>query len=224
MAAGVSLFFFAEQADRYFAWTIDSPLTATFLGGGYLGAAVLDSVCSRKRIWAEARLPVPAVLVFTTITLVVTLIHLEKFHMDSIFGWAWLVAYIVLPLAGALVLINQRRAVGADPHPTQRLPRWLHAIMWLAAIGMLLLGVAMLLAPVEAARLWPWALTPLTARAVAAWLVILAVVAAQVAWEDDVLRLRPLFASYMVLGGLQVIALARHPEEVRWASPSAWIG
>lgn len=132
-------------------------------------------------------------------------------------------AYIALPLAGVAVVINQRRAPGQDLPPTDRLPRWLRAAVRVAGAAMLILGVAMLAYPVRAGRLWPWALTPLTARAVAAWLVILAVVAVQVSLEDDWRRLRPQFAAYVVLAVLQLIALARYPDEMRWASPSAWI-
>ena len=223
VAAGLSLFVLTEHTDRFFAWTIASPLTAAFLGAGYLGAACLDGWCSRKRVWAEARLPLPAVLVFTTITLAVTLVHLDKFHMDSFFGWAWVVAYIALPLTGVAVLLHQRRAPGDDAPSTDPLPRWLHVAVRLAAGGMLALGVAMLLVPERAAHLWPWPLTPLTARAVAAWLVILAVVAVQLTREDDWARLRPLFASYAVMGALQLVALARYPHEMRWGSPAAWI-
>jgi multisubunit Na+/H+ antiporter MnhC subunit len=223
VAAGLSLFVLTEHTDRFFAWTITSPLTAAFFGAGYLGAACLDGICSRKRVWAEARLPLPAVLVFTTITLGVTLVHLEKFHLDSFFGWAWLVAYVALPLAGVAAFLDQRRAPGRDIPPADRLPRWLHATVRVAAAGMALLGAAMLASPVEAMRLWPWALTPLTARAVAAWLIILAVVAVQLSQEDDWRRLRPLFASYAAMGVLQLVALARYPDEVRWGSPSAWV-
>ena len=223
LAAGVSLFVFTEHTDRYFAWTIASPLTAAFLGAGYLAAACLDGACARKRVWAEARLPLPAVLVFTTITLGITVIHMDKFHMDSFFGWAWVVAYIALPLAGVVILVHQRRAPGVDPPSTDRLPRWLHRAVQLSGGGLVLLGVALLVSPVRAARLWPWPLTPLTARAVAAWLLILAVVAVQLTREDDWPRLRPLFASYTVLGVLQMVALARYPEQVRWGSPAAWV-
>jgi hypothetical protein len=33
--AGVQLFILTENTDRYFAWTIDPPLTAAALGGAY---------------------------------------------------------------------------------------------------------------------------------------------------------------------------------------------
>lgn len=35
-AAGISLFFLGAATSHYFAWTIQPPVTAAFLGGGYL--------------------------------------------------------------------------------------------------------------------------------------------------------------------------------------------
>ena len=115
LAAGLDLFVLTEHTDTFFAWTIASPLTAAFLGAGYLAAACLDGISARQKLWAVARVPLPAVLVFTTTTFVVTLMHLETFHMDSFFGWAWLVTYGLLPPSVLAVLLYQRRIGGGDP-------------------------------------------------------------------------------------------------------------
>ena len=78
---GIQLFVLTEMTDRFFAWTILSPLTAAFLGGAYWASFTMESFASRHRTWASARIAVPAVLVFTAVTLVVTLVHLEQFHL-----------------------------------------------------------------------------------------------------------------------------------------------
>src|SRR5664279_3539681 len=96
---GIQLFVLTEMTDRFFAWTILSPLTAAFLGGAYWASFTMEYFASRHRTWAHARIAVPAVLVFTTVTLVVTLVHLEQFHLgdDSLMTrfltWAWLFVY-----------------------------------------------------------------------------------------------------------------------------------
>ena len=38
----------------------------------------------------------------------------------------------------------------------------------------------------------------------------------QAAWENDWARLRPLSITYVVLGVLQLVAVARYPDEVDW--------
>src|SRR5262249_19290902 len=97
--AGVQLFVLSEATDRYFAWTISPPLTAAFLGAAYWAGAVLAFLAAREPVWACARASLGAVLVFTTGALAATLLHLDRFHLDSIFGWVWLVVYVLLPPA-----------------------------------------------------------------------------------------------------------------------------
>ncbi len=223
LAAGLDLFVLTERTDDFFAWTIASPLTAAFLGAGYLAAACLDGMSARERLWAVARVPLPAVLVFTTTTLVVTLVHLDVFHMDSFFGWAWLVTYALLPPSVLAVLIHQRRVGGGDPPVRAPLPSWLRTVTSVLAIAITLLGAALVLIPSDAVRWWPWTLTVLTSRAVGAWLVIVGLTAGQAAWENDWTRLRPLSITYVVLGVLQLVAVARYPDEIDWSTPAAWL-
>jgi hypothetical protein len=70
--AGVQLFVFPLRTDRYFAWTIGSPMTASFLGASYWSAVALELGGSRARTWSGARIAIPAVGLFTAVTLIVT--------------------------------------------------------------------------------------------------------------------------------------------------------
>src|SRR5829696_5527614 len=73
--AGFQLFVLTEYTDRFFAWTIDVPLTAAFLGASYWGSFALVLVASRQQAWALARIAVPGVWLFTVLTLLATLIY-----------------------------------------------------------------------------------------------------------------------------------------------------
>ena len=114
--AGVQLFVFPLRTARYFAWTIDSPMTAVFLGASYWSAVGLEVGAARAARWSGARIAVPAVFVFTTVTLVVTLVHLESFHLDGdlplttrAVTWAWLAIYAVVPVLMVAATVSQRR-------------------------------------------------------------------------------------------------------------------
>jgi hypothetical protein len=87
----------------------------------------------------------------------------------------------------------------------------------------LALGTVLFVTPQVAARLWPWMLTPLTARAVSAWLLALALLLAFAVWENDWDRFRPTAVSCTVLGVLQLLALARYPGEVDWGGIQTWV-
>ena len=75
----------------------------------------------------------------------------------------------------------------------------------------------------SATTLWPWALTPLTAAAVAAWLIAFGAAAVLALLERDLQRLYAAAAGYTVFGLLALLAVARFSGQVRWASPAAII-
>ncbi|MGS0686457.1 hypothetical protein ACVBEQ_15120 [Nakamurella sp. GG22] len=226
---GVQLFVLTESTDRLFAWTINSPLTAAFLGAAYWASCVMEFTASRRRRWADARIAIPAVLVFTAVTLVITLVHIDLFHLNEpslvtrFLTWSWLFVYAVVPLVMLVLLVRQVRAPGADPVRRWTLPAWFRALLGIHAAILIPMGIALLALPTVAAEWWPWALTPLTGRAIGAWLVGLGIAAAQVVGENDWLRIRPATMSYTAFAVLEFAALARYPDEVAWATPEAWV-
>ena len=78
------------------------------------------------------------------------------------------------------------------------------------------------MAPTWADGAWPWALTPLTARAVGAWLLGLGVAAGHAHLVDDVRAVRPLSITAVVFGVLQTAALLRFGDELDWGSVTSW--
>jgi hypothetical protein len=72
-------------------------------------------VASWQQAWAWARVAVPGVWLFTVLTLVATLIHIDLFRMDSVFGWAWLVVYLVVPVGYGVFSVRQLRIAGGAP-------------------------------------------------------------------------------------------------------------
>jgi hypothetical protein len=229
LSVTISLYLLTEQTDRYFAWTIGLPLTAAFLGSGYGASFLLEYLSSRERIWARARLAVPAVLLFTTLTLIATLLHLEPFHFDSPHlitragTWVWMIVYGGVPPALALVWLHQVRQPGSDPPIIAPIPGWMRLLLTSQAAVMLLLGAALFIWPTVVAPIWPWALTALTGRVVGAWLVGIGTVAAHAAWENDWVRVENMMISYLAFAVLQFVALLRYPDAVAWDSPGAWL-
>jgi hypothetical protein len=228
-AAGVQLFVFTERTATYFAWTIEPPITAAFLGASYWASVALEWTAARERVWARARIAAPAVFVFTTLTLIATVMHLDRFHLGTEFAlstrlvtWAWIAIYAVVPPLLVVLMAVQGRISGADSPRTARLPRWLRSLLVLEALLLGAVGVAMFVNPEGNFTLWPWALTPLTARAIAAWLIGIAIAAAHSAFENDFRRVHPAAVSYVLLGLLHSVAVARYSEQIE-RGPTAWV-
>lgn len=225
---GITLNLLTTQTDRFFAWTIATPMTAAFLGAAYWSSCVLELLAAREKIWANARIAVPTVFVFTFLTLLITLLHLDKFHMTSpemitrMGTWFWLFVYASVPIVLAILWFLQTRAPGIDPPRKFPPPQWMRVCMAIQAALLLALGIALLLVPQSIAPYWPWALTPLTGRAIGAWLFAIGIAGAQSLWENDLRRVRIAVISYVVIGVLELIALARFASDVRWDTLGAW--
>ena len=162
--AGLQLTVFTTRTDEWFSWTIDVPMTAVFLGAAYWSSAVLELAGARSSDWGRARLTVWTVLVFTTLTFVVTMVHLDKFHLGAeqpasarLVTWGWLAIYAGVPVAMVVALVLQARETSEVGDGLRRpLPavlRWL-----LLGLGVVLLasGIALLLDPEWAAQAWSW--------------------------------------------------------------------
>jgi hypothetical protein len=230
LLAGFQLFVFTEQTDTHFAWTIVNPLAAAFLGAGYWASVAIEALAAKQPVWANARIAVPTVFVFTVLTLVATLLHLDKFHLGGSFPagtrlvtWAWIAIYVLVPLLMLVVLVRQARTPGSDPPRMVLLPGWVYGALAVQAITLFGFGVALFAAPAQTAPLWPWPLTPLLAQATGAWLISLGVAAGQALLERDARRLRPAAVGYVLLAVLQSIAIARYPDQFHWGSAAGVI-
>jgi len=227
LSVGLSLYFLPEKTDTYFSWTINPPLTAMFLGAGYLASFALEFFSAREHIWAKTRPAIPGVLAFTILTSIVTLIHWDKFHFyDPRFitragTWVWLGIYITVPIALTILWTLQIRQPGIDPVRKATLPAWIRTTLSLQGVIMFLFGGAMLLLPETMIPLWPWKLSALTSQAMGAWGVGMGIVALHASWENDWSRLHPMMLGCLIYGMLQIVGLLRYPATLDWTRISS---
>ena len=168
-ANGLFLYFLPGLADTEYAWAIRPPVNAAFIGAGFLAGTVATGLvlafATRWRTFST--LPV-ALWVLATSLLAATVIHADRFKWDYPLTWAWTIVYAGVPIAVPLLVARQRRVAEPEPPADPRL-RTLRAVS--AVVGAVLIAgaAALFVAPVELGEHWPWPLTPLLARAVAAW-------------------------------------------------------
>jgi hypothetical protein len=227
-----ALFVLAENTAETFAWTIEPPLTAALIGAGYAAGFVLVVLSLRDPVWAHSRVPVLTIFVFVVLTLVATLVHINRMHFDDDFGglgfvakaaaWFWLAVYIVVPVAMAVLLVRQERAPGEDPPPRHPVPVALRVALAAESVALLVVGTMIYIDPTTATSVWPWAMLPFTARIVAAWLIAFGLATALAAVAGDLERLRTAAIAYTVFGALVLVAVLRFEDTLDWDRPAAW--
>lgn len=229
--AGFQLFVLTEQTDQFFSWTIKPSLTAAFLGAAYWSSCILEFLAARQKRWAYGRIAAPTALTFTGLTLLVTLLHLDKFHFDpakfqfvTLFAtWAWLAVYVFVPPIFGALLVVQLRQRGGEPPRLFPMPNWIRIILGIQGGTLLVLGILWLAIPETMNPIWPWQLTPLTGRAIGAWLVGMGVAALHSIWENDWQRVQAASASLALFGVLEFVALARYLDTLDFAKPGIWV-
>jgi len=229
LIAGTQLFVFTDHTDQDFAWTIKAPIEAAFMGAAYYASFVLVVGGARQRYWSRARVSLFSPMMFTFAMLIASLQHLDAFHFNSpaffprFAAWAWMVVYVIVPALEVVVLIIQLRAPGEDLPRVA--PMWgaMRAALTIQGAIMLLLGAALFVAPAATLGLWPWKLTLFTAQVTGGWLLGFGVAAIQVVIENDWTRVGAGCASYLLVGILELVAVARYPRAIDWGAPAGWI-
>lgn len=172
--AFIILYLFPETSGERFAWPIKPDMTAAFMGAGYLGGAWLFLHAIFGSRWhrvAPGFLPVAA---FTSFMLLATILHWDRFDLRHIPFLLWLVLYVVTPFLLPILWWRNRvtdpGTPEADDVTVPQAARWT-----LGVLGVVLLGFAIFafLVPERYAGIWVWQLSPLTARILGGWLVLL---------------------------------------------------
>jgi len=200
------------------------------MGAGYGAGAYFFTRAALAPRWHAVSAGVLSAAFFAAVMLVVTLLHWDRFnHGDAPFWaaftfYAWVVIYIAAPfVVGGLWLRNQRtdprRPEPGDPLVTPVVRRVAQVIA--AVLGVT--ALVLLLRPSLAVDHGPWALTPLTARVVAAF-------TSQVAFGTLLLSIderwgswRVLLQTFLVATALLLVGVARAWGDLERGRASTWI-
>jgi hypothetical protein len=221
VAAFVVLYAFPGDTDRLFAWTIKPTLTAMVLGAVYLGGAYFFVRAARSTQWHTVKAGFLPVSTFATVMGIATVIHWEKFSHHHVAFWLWAGLYFTTPFLVFGVWLSNRRTESPPTSGERVVPGWI--AMLIGLIGVLACATALFvfLDPDRAIAWWPWALTPLTARVMAA---ILALGAAAIGalgerrWSS--MRIMVQVEAFML--ALIAVAVVRAHDQLDASRPLTW--
>jgi hypothetical protein len=182
ITASVILFVWPDQSGRLFAWPIKPTMTAMMLAAAYMGGIYFFTRVVWAQRWHTIKAGFLPVTTFAGLLGIATLLHWDRFTHNHISFFAWAGLYFTTPF---LVLAVWLRNKQTDPHLSEKsdlvipnLARWA-----MAGLGFItaLIGLLLFLRPDLMIAVWPWSLTPLTARVIGAMFALPGVVGMQVA-------------------------------------------
>ncbi len=171
--AVLALYLNPDQTAQNFAWTIQPRMTAMAMGAGYLMGAYFFARVLTASHWHRVAAGFLAITAFTIGMALATILHLDRFHQGQWNAILWEVVYALTPfLVPFIWFLNQRTEPGTPEVNDVTVPRLLRQAVAITGIVMLLASLLVFVQPQFAISIWPWSLTPLTARVLAGWLLL----------------------------------------------------
>lgn len=221
MAIGVS----PQDSATNFAWPIEPVVMAATLGAFYIASAPLFLLPLFAKRWEMIRVMILPAALFCTVQLTATFLHWGKFSVGTIPFYVWFASYLLPPpIFLAAYVWHQRRAAAHSAAPDDPIPSWLNRLLIVLG-GTLTIGVILVfLFPSLLIPIFPWQLTPLTARSLSGWLIAVGTLMLSMSRENDQTRARLATPMLILILPVLLLQLLRFPEQVNWGSPVLWIG
>ena len=176
VTAFVILFFMPDRTGELFAWHITPNLSSMFLGAACLGGAWILSQVAIGKYWHRVHAVFPAVTVFTVAMLIATILHWDRFAHGNIASLIWVFLYIVSPVLIPFLWIYNRPTDTHQPEASDAVisPMVRLVTRILGTVVLLFITIGFLF-PTIPISIWPWKLTPLTARILCGWLSVIGI-------------------------------------------------
>lgn len=168
IVAFVVLYLFPRHTARLWAWTIPTTMTSMVLASAYLGGAYFFLRVQREQHWHAMGTGFLAVAAFASLLGVATVIHWGKFAHGHLAFWLWAGLYFTAPFLVIGAWVGNRRYAAAPTADDVLVRPVERAVIGLVGLAALVQGVVMFVWPSSVIDLWPWTLTPLTCRVIAA--------------------------------------------------------
>jgi len=225
IAAVLSIGVSPENTQTDFAWPIQPVVMAATLGAFYTSSALLFLLPLFAKRWEMIRVMILPAAIFTTVQLIATFLHWDKFSVGTIPFYVWFASYLLPPpIFVAAYIWHQRRTTPQYNQSDSPLPAWLR---WIFIIGGSFLAISALIVfifPNILIPSFPWKLTPLTARSLCGWIMIVGVLMIGMVRENDKARVRFGTPILFLLLPTLLIQLTRFADQVNWANPILWLG
>jgi hypothetical protein len=167
VAAFINLYLLPGAAAWAFAWPIAPRMTEFLLGSAYIGGAYFFASVAVQRRWHRVSVGFLPVTAFASLMLLATLLHWDRFSHDHLSFVLWVGLYVNTPLLVLGAWLRNRPADPgrADPEEVYT-PVPARLVMGVSGGLLVAAGLTFFVAPKLLIALWPWPLTPLTARVV----------------------------------------------------------
>lgn len=207
----------AETATR-FAWPVQPAVMAALIGSFYAALAPVVVLALLGRRWESVRVFVLPGAIFTFAQLVVTFLHWGRFLHGTVPFQIWFASYLLPPPVFLGCYVWQQRRAGPVVSRSP-LPPWQRAFLVLLGSVFTLLALVGLFYPAGLSNSAPWRITPLNARALGGYLLLVGTMLLSMARENDRDRVGILTPFLILLLPVAFFQVSRFRDQVDWSNP-----
>jgi hypothetical protein len=214
-----------SESATNFAWPIQPIVMAATLGAFYITSAPLFLLPMLAKRWEMIRAMILPAALFCTVQLAATFLHWDKFSVGTTPFYVWFASYLLPPpIFLAAYVWHQRRAASNPVTFDGPIPSWLNRLLLIFG-GLLTVGaVLVFLFPSLLIPIFPWQLTPLTARSLSGWFIAVGTLMLSMSRENDRTRARLATPMLILILPVLLLQLLRFADQINWGSPTLWIG
>lgn len=214
-----------QDSGTNFAWPIQPVVMAAVLGAFYMSSALLFLLPFFAKRWEMIRVMILPTAIFSTVQLIATFLHWDKFSIGTTPFYVWFASYLLPPpIFVSAYIWHQRRASSQTINADSPLPSWMRTLFWISGIGLILFATSVFILPSLLIPIFPWTLTPLTARSLCGWIMISGVLLISMLRENDKARVRLGTPFLILVLPTLLLQMSRFADQVSWASPTLWVG
>src|SRR5579859_621465 len=224
VAAFILLYFWPNDTDKLFAWTIKPAMTPMMLAAAYSGGIYFFTRAALAKQWHLMKLGFLPVTAFAALLGIATILHWDRFNHSHISFFTWAALYFTTPFLVFAVWLRNRTTDPGTAEPNEVfIPQVTR--LFIGGVGAMTLAVSVLLflQPALMIHLWPWMLTPLTARVAGAMFALPAVVGLDIALEQRWSAARIILEAQAFSIVLILIATARAWSDFEQSNLITWL-
>ena len=224
VVAWIILYLLPQRTGELFAWPIKPSMTAMMLGAAYLGGVYFFARVVFAKQWHAIKAGFLPVTLFASLLGIATILHWDKFTHDHISFFTWTLLYFTTPfLVFGTWWFNRRtdpRILDTNDIPV---PNWMRWLLGIAGAITLAISLLLFLLPQLMIGIWPWTLTPLTARVMGAMFALPGLVGLGIASDRRWSAARIILQAQAFSIGLILIAAVRSWSDFNPTSISTWL-
>ncbi len=168
VAAFIILYLLPDHTQQLFAWGIQPHMSAMMLGAAYIGGAYFFARAATNARWHWVQVGFLPVTTFATLMGIATILHWDRFNHGSLSFFAWVGLYFTTPFIVFLLWLRNRSTDPGSFTHALRVPGLVRLVIGIVGGLTLLTSIVLFLQPGFMISVWPWQLTPLTARVMGA--------------------------------------------------------